>query len=127
MIVDDVYANRFLIEELFSSDTVIGVANGEAMREALKKNRPDIILMDVDLPDEDGFELTKWLKERDAFKDIPIIFLTVHSTKEDVILGIQSGGYSYVTKPFDGDMLTRRVDEALAMKRLNEIKKSGSQ
>lgn len=111
MIVDDLYANRYLVEEIFEDYEVYSVSDGEKMRELLKTVIPDVILMDVNLPDQDGFELTKELKRNIATKDIPVIFLTVHNTAPHVIRGIKAGGSDFIVKPFKEQELKSRVEK----------------
>lgn len=113
LVVDDVYPNRYLIEEIFSEYEVSGVSNGKEMRNMLKTMKPDLILMDVNLPDEDGYELTKELKAGATTKNIPVIFITVHNTKMDVLHAVKAGGVDFVTKPFVESELRERVEKAL--------------
>ncbi len=122
MIFDDIYANRFLVTQLFPDDIVICVENGAAMWENLEETVPDIILMDVNLPDEDGFELTKQLKASEQYRHVPIVFLTVHSTKHDVMKAADAGGDGYITKPFQEEVLVKRVNKVLIDKRLRELR-----
>ena len=111
LVVDDIYPNRYVIEELFEDYIVYGVANGDEMRDLLKGIVPDIILMDVNLPQEDGYEIVKKLKSRDETKDIPVIFLTVHNTRGDVMRAVNAGGVDFITKPFDETDLRERVEK----------------
>ena len=122
MIVDDIYANRFLVTQLFPDDIVICVENGAAMWEKLEETVPDIILMDVNLPDEDGFELTKQLKASEQYQHVPVVFLTVHYTKNDVMKAADAGGDGYITKPFQEEVLVKRVNKVLIDKRLRELR-----
>jgi len=121
LIVDDLYANRYLLEEILDEYEVHSVPNGTKMREFLKSEKPDIILMDVNLPDQDGFELTKELKTNPATGNIPIIFLTVHNTKFDVMHGINSGGSDFIVKPFDENELKLRIDKVLKYKQISDV------
>lgn len=113
LLVDDVYPNRFLIEEILSDYQVYCAADGEGMRGLLKKVKPDLILMDVNLPEQDGYELAQELKKETSTADIPIIFLTVHNTKSDVMHGINAGGIDYIVKPFNEEDLKQRVEKAI--------------
>jgi CheY-like chemotaxis protein len=121
LIVDDLYANRYLLEEIFDEYEVHSVSDGDQMREILKTIKPDVILMDVNLPDQDGYELTKELKIYPATKDIPVIFLTVHNTKSDVIHGFKAGGVDFVVKPFDEKDLKSRVEKIMKDKKIGEV------
>ena len=122
LIVDDIYPNRYLIEEIFSGEyEVHGVSNGKGMRDFLKSITPDVILMDVNLPEQDGFEITKELKSNPATKGIPVIFLTVHNTKSDVINAIKAGGADFINKPFDQQDLKNRVEKVLRKKQIDDV------
>ncbi len=122
LIVDDLYPNRFLLQEILDEDyEVHGAADGDKMRELLKTMMPDIILMDINLPDQDGFELTKELKANPSTKDIPVIFLTVRNTKIDVLHAINAGGADFIGKPFDDQELKNRVEKVLKAKHITDI------
>jgi diguanylate cyclase (GGDEF)-like protein len=84
-------------------------------------DRPDLILLDIDLPDLDGFEVCRQLKEHPATKDIPIIFLTGTTSTESKVRGLDLGAVDYVTKPFDQVELRARVRAALRTKRLQDL------
>jgi len=122
LIVDDVYPNRYILEEIFSEEEyeVHSVTDGVRMREYLKSAIPDVILMDVNLPEEDGYEITKELKKNPSTKNIPVIFLTVHNTKSDVIHAIKAGGSDFISKPFDPQDLKNRVEKVLKQKQVDD-------
>jgi DNA-binding response OmpR family regulator len=79
--------------------------------ESFKKNKYDLCLFDVDLPDENGFTLAKKIKRIND--DIPVIFLTAQTLKEDVITGLSLGADDYIKKPFNLDELVLRVNNIL--------------
>ncbi len=78
-------------------------------REALTGERPDIIVLDVMLPDGDGFDYCRELRADQAFRSIPILFLTARSQEIDKVLGLEIGGDDYITKPFSPRELLARV------------------
>ena len=82
---------------------------------------PDLILLDVDLPDVDGFEVCRQMKEHPATRDVPIIFLTGTTSTDSKVRGLDLGAVDYVTKPFDQVELRARVRAALRTKRLQDI------
>lgn len=84
--------------------------NAHSAREYLKQEEPDIILLDVGLPDESGFEFAKFIT---ANTDIPVIFVTARSDEMDRILGLELGGDDYVVKPFSPRELTSRIKAVL--------------
>jgi diguanylate cyclase (GGDEF)-like protein len=93
-------------------------------REGLERSLedvPDLILLDVDLPDMDGFEVCRRLKEHQTTRHIPVIFLTGNVTTEAKVRGLDLGAVDYVTKPFDDVELRARVRAALRTKRLQDI------
>ncbi len=121
LIVDDLYANRYLLEEVLDEYEVFGVSDGGKMREYLKSSIPDVILMDVNLPEQDGFEITKELKNNPLTKNISVIFLTVHNTKSDVMHAIKAGGSDFIVKPFDEIDLKSRIEKVLKEKEFRDI------
>lgn len=100
--------NAFLEMEGF---TVSLARDGEEGYEKFTKSKYNICLLDVMLPKMDGFSLGKMIRKKD--KDIPIIFLTAKSLKEDKLKGFDLGGDDYITKPFDEDELVRRINAIL--------------
>ena len=81
-----------------------------------KKKAPDMILLDVNLPDGDGYDFLKWMREKD---DIPVIFLTARDLEEDALKGYELGAEDYITKPFSIRILMKKID--LILKRRKEI------
>jgi two-component system cell cycle response regulator len=82
---------------------------------------PDLILLDVGLPDVDGFEVCRQLKERAETRQIPVIFLTGEADTDAKVRGLDLGAVDYVTKPFDEVELRARVRAALRTKRLQDL------
>jgi diguanylate cyclase (GGDEF)-like protein len=100
---------------------VFGEYSGEKGLERAVDEVPDLILLDVDLPDLDGFEVCRRLKESPEARHIPVIFLTGTVTTEAKVRGLDLGAVDYVTKPFDEVELRARVRAALRTKRLQDI------
>ena len=90
-----------------------GVSNGVQLDEFLKLQIPELILLDLMLPDESGLEILKRLRENKRTKDIPVIILTAKSTEMDKILGLDSGADDYITKPFSMLELISRIKAVL--------------
>lgn len=78
-----------------------------------KKINPDIILVDIMMPQMDGFMVSKVLKRNPETKHIPIIFVTSLNTKEDLLNAIKSGGIDYIVKPFEASDLLARIRKSL--------------
>ena len=87
--------------------------NGENFFKFLSKEVPDLIILDLMLPDSDGIEICKYLKSNENFNSIPIIMLTALSSEVDRILGLEIGADDYVTKPFSPRELVARVKAVL--------------
>ena len=89
---------------------VIGAVNGEAGLDSIEHERPDIVLLDIGLPDIDGFEVLRQLR---AFSDVPVVMLTAHDDSMDKVKGLELGADDYVTKPFNHLELMARVKAVL--------------
>lgn len=120
-VVDDIYANRFLMEHILSDFNVRPLSNGNSLFDYLKREIPDLVILDVGLPDEDGFSIAKKMALDKRFSDIPIIFVTAHVSKKDIIEGFQSGGYDYISKPFEDQVLLDRVQAVLDKKNIERV------
>ncbi len=88
-------------------------SNGESFLEFLKCSQPELIVLDLMLPDMDGLEICKYLKKHDSLSSIPIIMLTAKSEEIDKILGLELGADDYVTKPFSPKELIARIRAVL--------------
>ncbi len=131
LIVDDVPANIKVLGEAIRDDYEILVAtNGEkAIELATSERKPDLILLDIIMPDIDGYEVCRRLKEDPGTADIPIIFITSKSEVDDEAKGFEAGVVDYIIKPFSLPIVRARVKTHLALKRqrdelqaLNETK-----
>lgn len=85
--------------------------DGKEAWEMFQAEKPDICVLDVMMPEMDGFTLAEKIKEKDI--DIPIIFLTARSLKEDIVRGLKIGADDYITKPFDPEILILRLNNIL--------------
>jgi DNA-binding response OmpR family regulator len=85
--------------------------DGKEAWELFKKDKPDICVLDVMMPEMDGFTLAEKIKE--IQNDMPIIFLTAKSLKEDIVKGLKLGADDYITKPFDPEVLILRINNIL--------------
>ena len=86
--------------------------------ENLAHDLPDLILLDVEMPEMNGFEVIKKLKADDRYKDIPVIFLTSKSDEESESEGFRLGAVDYITKPFSGPLLQKRISNQLLFVRV---------
>ena len=127
LIVDDVVSNVLLLKILLSNEKfqVCTASNGNGCIEMTKKEHPDLILLDVMMPDISGFDTAVILKKDEETKDIPIIFLTALNTPSDLVHGFQVGASDFLTKPFNKEELVMRVMQQISLvaaKRLIEKK-----
>ena len=123
LIVDDTPQNTQVLGTiLLKRGYRINVArNGRHALDVIEKVLPDIILLDVMMPELNGFETCKILKSSKKTKDIPIIFLTAKTDTEDIVQGFDLGAVDYVTKPFNSTELLMRVQTHLDLKFSKEI------
>ncbi|MGE5481026.1 MAG: response regulator [Chloroflexota bacterium] len=87
--------------------------HAEGLFKYLKTGTPDLVLLDLMLPDADGFEICKFLKKEDKYQSIPVIMLTARSEEMDKIIGLELGADDYVTKPFSPRELVARIKAVL--------------
>ncbi len=103
---------------------VQGFPNGSEFFETLKNSTPELLLLDIMLPNEDGIEILKKLRDKEATKSIPIIMLTAKDTEYDKVIGLDSGADDYITKPFSMLELISRVKALLRRTNDSETKES---
>ena len=119
LIVDDDSGALKLLKDIL---TAAGYAvrpfnNGELALRSVAAEAPELILLDIRMPDMDGFEVCRRLKENSSQKDIPVIFISAASDTEDKVRGFQAGGIDYITKPFQQEEVIARVNTHVALNR----------
>ena len=107
-----------------SGYNVVMLHNLDGALQAIQNQRPDLILLDVMLPDGDGFDLCRRLRRISAMDEVPILFLTARSQEIDRVLGLEIGGDDYITKPFSPRELMARVKAHLRRGANHEPRKS---
>jgi sigma-B regulation protein RsbU (phosphoserine phosphatase) len=118
MVVDDTEANiDILLETLADEYKVLVATDGESALEDIKKNPPDLILLDIMMPGIDGYEVCQKLKEMEITRNIPVIFLTALKEEGDEARGLGLGAVDYITKPFNPELVKARVRNHLDLKR----------
>lgn len=122
LIIDDAPENiDFLVGILKERYKIVAARNGEkALNLALSENAPDLILLDIMLPDMDGIEVCRHLKSDDATKEIPVLFITGKTDDEAIEQGFEVGGADFITKPFHYRLVKSRVATHLELKILRE-------
>lgn len=122
LVVDDVSQNlQVLCTILGKKNYKIAIArSGKKTLEMVEKVLPDLILLDVTMPEMDGFEVCRRLHHSPRTRDIPVIFLTARIETESVVKAFEMGAVDYVTKPFNSAELLARVNTHLELKRTRE-------
>ncbi len=121
LVVDDEPDNLILLEELLVLEgyTTISANNGKEALQVASQSLPDLILLDVMMPEIDGFEVCQWLRNHPQLKTIPIIFLTALDDEKSKLKGLELMGDDYITKPFNTRLLLAKVANIL---QLNQIR-----
>jgi CheY-like chemotaxis protein len=121
LIVDDNATNLKLVAYLMKANgyTVDTALDAESAIVAIRNNRPDVILMDIQLPGIDGLELTRRLKADPATRDIVIVAVTAYAMKGDQAKALAAGCDDYITKPIDTRALPETIARHLARRELS--------
>lgn len=107
---DDTSIRELVLYALKTAEfQVMGFENAASFYKRMKEQHPDLILLDIMLPDEDGVSILKKLKSRPDTENIPVIMMTAKSSEYDKVLGLDSGADDYITKPFGVMELISRV------------------
>ena len=117
LVVDDVVSNVLLLKILLTNEKfqVLTANNGNSCIETAKREHPDLILLDVMMPDISGFDTAVILKKEKETADIPIIFLTALNSPADLVHGFQVGANDFLTKPFNKEELVMRVMHQISL------------
>ncbi len=119
--MDDEPINLDVIRGILKADYSIKAAiNGERALRIMERTRPDLILLDIMMPDMDGYEVCRRLKANPATCEIPIIFLTAMIAPEAEAKGLALGAADYITKPISPPVLQARIQTQLNLKRARE-------
>jgi putative two-component system response regulator len=126
LVVDDTPDNITMITSLLKDIYRVKIAtNGKkALQIAYSNEPPDLILLDIMMPEMDGYETCRQLKNDSETRDIPVIFLTAKSEVEDEVKGFDLGAADYITKPVSPPILLARVRTHLRLKRMTDYLKS---
>ncbi|MDX1659973.1 MAG: response regulator transcription factor [Nitriliruptorales bacterium] len=118
LVVDDepsVLAMVRMVLELEGHD-VQTVENGSDALEAMERDAPDLLLLDVMMPGLSGFEVAEKMRDIDGCEELPLIFLSAKAERDDIWTGWKLGADSYLTKPFDTDELLEEVSRVLSIR-----------
>ena len=116
LIVDDVISNVLLLKVLLTNEkfNIVTAGNGTQALEQVKKEKPDLVLLDVMMPDISGFEVAQQMKADPEMSEIPIIFLTALNSTADIVKGFL-GGNDFISKPFNKEELIIRVTHQISL------------
>ena len=119
MIVDDNPANLKLLEDMLRQHKyeVRAFPRGRLALNAAAQEPPDLILLDINMPEMNGYEVCETLKSNTGLSAIPVIFLSALNATEDKVKGFQSGGVDYISKPFQFEEVHARVETHLKLRR----------
>jgi putative two-component system response regulator len=122
LVVDDTLANLQLLANILKEDgyKVRPAINGNLALRAVAQKKPDLILLDIKMPDMDGYQVCQSLKENPETKDIPVIFISALSDANDKVRAFDMGGVDYLTKPFQFEEVKARVATHLQLKDYQE-------
>lgn len=117
LIVDDVMSNVLLLKVLLTNEkfAIATASNGRQALEQVEKENPDLVLLDVMMPDMSGIEVAQHLKSNPNTADIPIIFLTALNSTADIVKGFQVGANDFISKPFNKEELIIRVTHQISL------------
>ena len=125
LIVDDMDSNRILLEAVVNSMEHIPTLaeNGLIAMERMEEQPPDLVLLDIFMPEMDGHEVLKSMKSSDALRHIPVIVISAHDDIDNVITCIKEGADGYITKPFDHTLLKARIIAYIDKKKMHDQEK----
>jgi len=124
LVVDDIPKNIQLLSGMLSEKEykIAFATNGEQALKQASNINPDLILLDIMMPEMDGFEVCEKLKNNEDTKDIPVIFLTGKTEAEDITKGFELGAVDYITKPFNTEELLARVSTHVELKKARDAR-----
>jgi len=117
LIVDDENMNMLVLTHILSPEyTLYAAKNGQSALRIAKKQRPDLILLDIIMPEMDGYEVLSLLKSDEETRKIPIVFISGLISPEDEKKGLEMGAADYINKPFNADDVREKVRNLLLNK-----------
>lgn len=121
LIVDDVEANRFVLRDIIfdMGYQPVLTENGAQALKMLQHIKPQLIILDIAMPEMDGYEVCERIKENADTKEIPVIFISAYDEPEDIVKAITLGGADYITKPFIPEVVRARVNMHLKLYEVN--------
>nr|WP_321400857.1 two-component system response regulator [uncultured Desulfobacter sp.] len=117
LVVDDTPTNIDVVKRVLSETHLVQAAvSGKIALKIIEKKKPDLVLLDIMMPEMDGYEVCRRIKGDERFADLPVIFLTAKAEEEDEAKGLSLGASDYITKPINPPILLKRVKIHLELK-----------
>ena len=124
LVVDDQPTNIQVMYRVFADDCQVFMAtSGEQALRTAREEAPDVILLDVMMPEMDGYEVCQRLKQDSATRDIPVLFVTAHHEPQEETRGLEIGAVDFITKPINPAVVRARVRTHLTLKRQTDVLK----
>jgi putative two-component system response regulator len=122
LVVDDIEGNIVLLRHLLEPDgyDVVSAADGRAALELIAREHPDVVICDIRMPHQDGFDVCRRLKADPATRLIPIVLMTAVSEHDDRVLALDAGADDFLAKPFDPTELSARMRSLMRLKRFTD-------
>jgi two-component system cell cycle response regulator len=122
LVADDSLVIRAVVREHLETGgyRVVEAVDGFAAVERCRDDPPDVVLLDIEMPGLDGYEVLSELKSDPRVKDLPVVFLTSRGGMDDVVAGLRAGAHDYLRKPFEAAELLARVGAAYQVKQLQD-------
>ena len=120
LMIDDTPSNLDILGHILKQVGLnVSVAlNGTIALKIINEDKPDLVLLDIMMPDISGYDVCRKLKKNDDTKDIPVIFITAMAQTEDLIEGFEVGGADYVVKPFEEREVLARIGSQLSLRKI---------
>ena len=122
LVVDDNQSNLTAVKTVLSEEgyrNILTVSSGNEALSITKEKKPDLVILDIMMPEMDGFEVCSTLKGEGETSDIPVIMLSARTSPKDMQKGFDLGAVNYVEKPFEADELVSRIESALKLKKID--------
>ena len=121
LIVDDVTTNLKLAAEVLQEHYKLSMAkSGQQAIQFLEKAKPDLILLDIRMPEMDGYQTLERIKANPNTANIPVVFLTVDDQRESEIKGLKMGAMDFILKPFEPEVMLSRIEKILQIEDLRK-------
>lgn len=115
--VDDSSVVLMTLDKILSEQgfEVKGFSKGMRALKYLKTTIPDLIILDIDMPEINGFEMLRMIKEKEELENVPVMFLTSNNGQSDVVNAVKGGAKDYIIKPIKEDLLVEKVNKILGI------------